>query len=215
MTVSLLLTAWLHMALGQAQWRVVHPDGHVTGGWGWSGLAAEVAAKPPTRSTWVWSWRHAPVELAAGDPVAKAGALATEGPFWLDAHVVLRQHVPLARARLVAAPAAMWREIPESDLPSWPVPAGGRLAVPVDGRQPWRLRLVVEGVGSWWADVPAGGRKATLSAVPARGIDLTVLQPDGKPAANVHASIAEAAVPQAVSRTWALLADASGRLTAA
>jgi hypothetical protein len=215
MAFSLLLTAWFHLALGQAQWRVVRPGGHVTGGWGLSALAMEAAAKPPARSTWVWSWRHAPITLVPGEAMSKA-ALAAEGPFWLEAHVALRHQIPLsAGARLVVAPAAMWRELPESDLPSWPVPASGRLAVPVDGRQPWRLRLVVEGVGSWWADVPAGGRKATLRAVPARGVDLTVLQPDGKPAANVHASIAEAAVPQGVSRTWALLADVSGRLTAA
>jgi hypothetical protein len=109
----------------------------------------------------------------------------------------------------------MWRELPESELPNWPVPASGILAVPVDRQHAWRLRLVADGWGSWWADVPAGQRSAVLPAVPTRGIDLTVLQPDGKPAERVHASIGEAAVRQGASRTWALLADASGRLTAA
>ncbi|MEO6194630.1 MAG: carboxypeptidase-like regulatory domain-containing protein, partial [Thermoanaerobaculia bacterium] len=210
----LLLAAWIHAALGQAQWRVVHSDGHVASGWGLPALATDSTAKPPARSIWVWSWLHSPVALASGGTI-KAGELVGEGPFWLDAHVARRTRATAASARLVAAPVAMWRDLPESDLPSWPVPAGGRLAVPVDRRQAWRLRLVVDGEGSWWADVPAGQRSVTLQAVPTGGIDLTVLLPSGKPADKVHASVGEAAVPQGVRRTWALLAGASGRLTAA
>jgi hypothetical protein len=129
--------------------------------------------------------------------------------------VARRAHTTAAGARLVAAPLAMWRDLPESDLPSWPIPASGRLAVPVDRRQAWRLRLVVDSEGSWWADVPAGQRSVALQAVPMRGIDLAVLLPDGKPADKIHASVGEAAVPQGGRRTWALLAGASGRLTAA
>jgi hypothetical protein len=215
MSFSLLLAVWIHAALGQAQWRTLHHDGVVTAGWGLSGLAAEVTVRPPARSIWLWSWRHAPVAVVPGATLRVDRELAGDGPFWLEVQVAGRPRAAAPGARLVAAPVEMWRELPETELPSWPVPKSGRLAVPVDRRHTWRLRLVAEGEGSWWADAQAGQPSVALRPLSTRGIDLTVLQPDGKPAAKVHASVAEAAVRQGVSRTWALLADDSGRLTAA
>ena len=213
MSFALLLSLWLHAALGQPQWRAVHHDGQITEGWGWRGLAGEAAAQPAARSLWVWSWRHAPLEVAAGG-APPARELDGDGPFWLEVHGVRSARLPASPARLVAAPIEMWREIPESELPSWPVPANGRLAVPVDGRHAWRVRWIAAGEGSWWADVPASGRSVILRPVAARGIALTVLQSDGKPAETVHVSAGEAAVRQGASRTWALLPDAAGRITA-
>jgi Carboxypeptidase regulatory-like domain len=218
MSLSLLLAAWLHAALGQAQWRVVHHDSQITAGWGLPALAVEYAAVPPARSIWLWSWRHAPITVTPGGAPVKTQELAGDGPFWLEVQVACRAPVEpevASQARLIAAPIEMWRELPENELPSWPVPANGRLAVPVDHRHAWRLRLTKDGEGSWWADANAGQRSVILRPIAARGIDITVLQPDGKPAGKIHASIAEAAVLQGASRTWALLADVSGRLTAA
>ncbi len=212
MGFSLLLAAWLHASFGQVQWRVVHHDSRITAGWGLPALAAEASTKPPARSIWLWSWRHAPLATVPGNTL-EGGDLAGDGPFWLEVNVPRRARA--TPARLVAAPIEMWRQLPESDLPSWPVPGSGHLAVPVDRRQAWRLRLVAEGEGSWWADAPANQRSVVLRPVSTRGVDLTVLLPNGKPADKVHASVGEAAAPQSSSRTWALLADASGRLTAA
>jgi hypothetical protein len=217
MSFTLLLAAWIHAALGQAQWRVVHHDNQITSGWGLPALVSESAAKPPAHSIWVWSWRHAPIAVTQGVALPKAQELGGDGPFWLDVQVARRARTEAemaSQARLVAAPVEMWRELPESELPSWPVPSSGRLAVPVDHHHAWRLRLTRDGEGSWWADAQAAQRSVILRPVAARGIDLTVLQPDGKPAGKIHASIAEAAVLQGASRTWALLADVSGRLTA-
>jgi hypothetical protein len=210
----LLAVSMINAALGQAQWRVVNHNSQVTSGWGLSALAAEAAAKPPARSIWLWSWRHAPVAVTSGTSAARA--LAGEGPFWLDVRLARRAGGPAGEARLIAAPVEMWRDLPEGKLPSWPVPARGNLSVPVDRQHAWRLRLVAEGEGSWWAEVPAGQRSAVLlPAVATRGIDLTVLQPDGQPANKVIASVGEAAVRQGSSHTWALLTEAAGRLTAA
>ncbi|MFY9823208.1 MAG: carboxypeptidase-like regulatory domain-containing protein [Thermoanaerobaculia bacterium] len=217
MPFTFLFAVWIHAILGQAQWRVVHHNNQITSGWGLPALAAESAAQPPARSIWLWSWRHAPVPVVPGSK-ADARPLAGDGPFWLEVQVVRPAHTDPSQAHIVAAPIEMWRELPESELPSWPVPANGHLAVPVDRRHTWRLRALTDGAdgeGSWWADAQAGQRSVILRPMAARGIDLTVLQPDGKPAEKVHASIAEAAVRQGSSRTWALLADASGRLTAA
>ncbi len=212
MSVALLLTVWFQLALGRPQWLALHHDGQVTGGWGLSSLATE-ASQAPAPSIWLWSWRHAPVALAAGG-APPTRALNGEGPFWLEIRGVPPTRNRAPTARLIAAPVEMWRAIPENKLPSWPVPAGGRFAVPVDGIHAWRVRWVAEGQGSWWAEVPPGRRSVVLRALEARGIALTILEPGGKPAERVHVSVSEATVRQGGSRTWALLSDAAGRIVA-
>jgi len=215
MSVSVLLLVWMQAALGQAQWRVLLPDGQVTAGWGASALAAEVRAQPSARSVWLWSWRHAPVAIAPGAAVKGLHEIACDGPFWLEARLPRRTRAGApGEARVVAAPVEMWRELPESDLPSWPIPTSGRFALPFNPQSPWRVRLIGAGEGGWWVDLPAGQRSVLLSSLPTGGLDVTVLQPDGKPAEKVRASVAEASVRQGTSHTWALLADRSGRLTA-
>lgn len=208
----LLLAGLIQAVLGQPQWRVIHSSGQITAGWGEPALVAEVASGPPARSVWLWSWRHAPIAIAPGSVTGATRKVAGDGPAWLEVRLPRRK--PTADARVIAAPAEMWRELPESELPSWPAPVSGRLAVPIDGRQPWRVRLVSEGEGSWWADVPASQRSVSLPAVPAPGVGITVLQPDGKPPEKVHVSITEATVRQGASRTWALLAGRAGRVAA-
>lgn len=212
MSVALPLIVWVQLALGQPQWLALHPGGQVTEGWGLRSLASE-ASQAPAPSIWLWSWQHAPVALATGSAPPER-ALKGDGPFWLEIRGVRPLRGPSLPARIIAAPVEMWRAIPESKLPSWPVPAGGHLSVPVDGIHAWRLRWVAEGQGSWWAEIPPGRRSVVLRAIDARGIALTVVGPDGKAAEKVHVSVSEATVRQGGSRTWALLTDAAGRITA-
>jgi hypothetical protein len=82
---------------------------------------------------------------------------------------------------LVAAPTAMWGEVPEDLLPSWPVPASGKLSIPLDPARSWRLRLVGPNQGTWWWESPAGTRAATLAPAAAADRAITILDGEGQP----------------------------------
>jgi hypothetical protein len=216
MGLSLLVAAWIHTAIGQSQWRILYPDGRVAAGWGGLPAAPAAQSQPAARSIWAWSWLHAPIEIPPSGAPRIPRRFADDGPFWLEVRLSrgARPALP-SGTRLVAAPIEMWREIPEDALPTWPVPASGHFSVPVDRAHAWRLRLVAEGEGSWWLDVPPRQRSVVVAAVAARGLDVTVIEPDGKPAVDVHARVGEATVRREVNRTWALLQGPAGRLTAA
>jgi hypothetical protein len=121
---------------------------------------------------------------------------------------------PAADLRVIAAPVEMWREVPEDSLPSWPVPADGRLVVPVDGLHGWRVRLAGTGEGSWWADARPRAASIAIQSVPAGGINLVVEDENGRPAGSVGAFIKEGAERLRDSRSWAGIRG-KGRLTAA
>ena len=117
--------------------------------------------------------------------------------------------------RLFAAPSEMWIEVPEPALPSWPVPKDGRLAIPLDSKRPWRLRVAGRGEGSWWVDLRPGQRSTLLTSSPASDVEITVLDPAGKPVGGgLTASLQEAAARGGHARGWATLHGEGARLAA-
>jgi hypothetical protein len=193
------------LALSLEQWRLVHSTGAVEQAWG-TPRQVEVAG---LRSAWVWTARSVPRRVAPSrigreHIPAEAGRLAV--------HAVRRAAARTpAGLRVIAAPAEMWPEVSETDLPSWPIPKSGRLELPLDRGRAWRLRLAGPGEGSWWVEVRPGQGAVLLTSVPARGIDLTVLDAGGKPLADVNALLQEAAPRGGAIRFWATLYGSHGR----
>lgn len=84
-----------------------------------------------------------------------------------------------APGEVVAAPAAMWREVPEAWLPHWSVPRRGPLTLPRTVAEPWRLRYLGRGMGTWARDVPAGRSTAALEPVAASDLAAQAISATG------------------------------------
>ncbi len=119
-----------------------------------------------------------------------------------------------AGLRLIAAPVEMWREVPESLLPSWPLPGSGRLAIPVDASRPWRLRVAGNGAGSFWADLSPSAKEAVLAVVPAPGARSALVGEDDKPVAGSSVRVLENGLGRlGTGKDWAfLIGDEKGRV---
>jgi hypothetical protein len=171
--IFVLLLRLLVIPPATEQWRIVFDDGRI----------AASAARPAPESgrtidhAWWWSPEMAPRRLGPGDI---ASARPTQDRARLAVVVVGDRDPRRGPAELVAAPVALWEELPEALLPAWPVPPDGRISIPLDPSKRWRLRLAVAGRGTWWTDVPAGQRTARLAIVPAPGLHLAVVDEQGR-----------------------------------
>lgn len=212
LTLAILLAGWFQAVLSQDQWRIVDGTGAVQSVWGAAPQLSE-SQRTEVLSAWVWSELRAPRKVA---PDRIGLERFKEDSARLQVRVVRRAAGrPPADLRLIAAPAEMWGDLPEGVLPSWSVPADGRLELPLDPGRPWRLRVAGRSEGSWWVDVRPGHTAALLATSPALGIDLAVLDPDGHPVQAVHASLQEGAARAGTIRTWANAQGNAGRLLAA
>lgn len=169
----LLLSSGLPSSPGE-QWRLVRLDGTVEALGGVPLLPRERLDQ--VSHAWVWSDGGAPRRIAP-DRIGRQPPAAD--PARLQIRILGASD--LRDSRVIAAPLEMWREVPESLLPSWPVPRAGRLAIPVDPGQPWRARLAGGDSGTWWTDLPRGESSLTLAPIPAAGVNLLVTGPDGRP----------------------------------
>ncbi|OQC41410.1 MAG: hypothetical protein BWX64_00912 [Acidobacteria bacterium ADurb.Bin051] len=179
--LALLLSPALAAGETPPDWRLLYEDGSVLAAPP-AGEASGEAAVP--LAVWAWSERHAPRAME------RFGAeLGPEDPGRLEVRVTrprpAREDEPPPPLRLVAAPAPMWDLFPERLLPSWPVPEGGRLALPHRPDEPWRLRLVGAAEGSWWVDLPAGRTRAELAATRTGGVEILLTDPEESPVDGV------------------------------
>ncbi|HVT57502.1 MAG TPA: carboxypeptidase-like regulatory domain-containing protein [Thermoanaerobaculia bacterium] len=223
---ALLLFSLAQSVLAQDQWRLVYHDGEVASAWGEPRLSPEQCSR--LQFAWVWSESRPPRRLR---PEALAGTRSLPPPDPLRLHIRVslpapagwgqgvrpppgRRDAGYAGLRVIAAPLEMWRDLPEDALPSWSLPATGRLAVPLDPARRWRVRVSGQGEGSWWADVPAGRSSVLVALTPAAGIDVLVSGPDGSPLAAVRGALLEGAARGGGNRLWATLRGTSGQLAA-
>lgn len=205
------LLFYLHLALSQEQWRFVQLDGDVKAVEGTPRLTD--AERQKVRTAWVWSEICAPRRV---EPAALGRPLPQTADPRLDVRVVRpKARKPPGDLRLIAAPREMWNAVPEAALPSWPVPAVGRLSIPVDPGRGWRLRVAGRGEGSWWVDVPAGQRTAILTSVPAVGLEVTVLDTQGGLVRPVMGFLQDPVSRQGSIDSLALLYGTQGKLEVA
>nr|HPK66805.1 carboxypeptidase-like regulatory domain-containing protein [Thermoanaerobaculia bacterium] len=190
-------------------WRLLYEDGSVL----IAPPAGEVNSEAAVPlAVWAWSERHAPRAME------RFGAeLGPEDPGRLEVRVTrprpAREDEPPPPLRLVAAPAPMWDLFPERLLPSWPVPEGGRLALPHRPGEPWRLRLVGAAEGSWWVDLPAGRTRTELVAMRTGGVEILLTDPEGSPVDGVTVYLARRSDSGASApRLWSRERSERGRV---
>ncbi len=196
------------------EWRFVYQDGSV-------GVASGAPALPASdlarlRTAWSWSATQAPRHATVSEV---AHAAASDPPQIDRARLEVRVVRPQSRRppgdlRVIAAPIEMWREVPEGSLPNWPVPASGRLLLPVDGAHRWRVRVAGTGEGSWWADASPNAATIAVATAAAAGIDLAVEDERGRPLGAVGGFVKEGAARLRDERLWAAVRGA-GRLSSA
>jgi len=136
--------------------------------------AAEVDADalPEARAAWVWTDDAAPRRLAGASldeswrELRQKGLETGPGSLSVD----LPAGDERASGTLIAAPAAMWREVPESWLPRFTVPKEGPIELPREPSTRWRMRYTASAAGTWWSDVPAGRPAVRLYPVAANDL---------------------------------------------
>ncbi len=204
LSLWLLLASLTSPAPGE-QWRLVYRDGT------FAALPAAPLLSGDRRadlsSAWAWSDGAAPRRIEA-DRIGKERLAVDRAR--LQIQVLDAQ--ALTDARVIAGPQGLWLDVPEDLLPSWPVPRDGRLSIPLDPGQPWRLRLAARGQGSWWLDLPAGRTAGTLAPVAAPDLALLVTDRDGRPVDGAWLRILEGRRGEA--RPWALHRSIEGRISA-
>lgn len=206
--VSLVLFLLMRSALMQDQWRLVYEDGSVESVWGVPQIAAEKQAR--LQYAWVWSELSAPRRVEV-EGIGKQRF--PDAPGRLEIRIVPPQGARASGGlRVIAAPSDMWRDLPEHLLPSWPVPASGRLAIPRDPGRAWRLRVAGANEGTWWVNVAPQQTTALLTPIRARGVRTLVTDAGGDPVEAVGGSILEGTARQGANRFWAALRGETGRL---
>lgn len=203
----MLLASIFSTAPGE-QWRLIDQDGTVE--------AFPLAPLLPEEQreaaicAWAWSDDAAPRRIEA-DRIGKEGLPVDKSR--------LKVYVPGAQAltdtRVIAGPVAMWPEVPEDLLPSWPVPREGRLAIPLDPGRPWRIRLAGKDRGTWWVDLPAGQAAVSLAPIPAQDLDLLVTGQDEKPLEGSSMRLLEGVQGRrGKARLWSFYRSTQGRISA-
>ena len=132
-------------------------------------------------AVWLWTNDTPPRRVEINAVEQKQPTL----PRWLTVHAEpARTREPL---RLIAAPIAMWEEVPEDLLPSFPVKE--KLRIPIDASSRWRVRLRGAKLGSWWIDVPPGASATRVTATAALDRSLQVRSEEGRGIAAIRLSV--------------------------
>lgn len=126
--------------------------------WVWGAQLPPQRVDPPTRA--------ALASLQPGEAVKVKVAPSGEGE-------------PPAGLEVIAAPRAMWEEVPEALLPAWPVVGTWEVTLPCLSHLPWRLRVRGPHLASWWVEVPPNGPVPPLAPEPAAGRVLAVVAEGG------------------------------------
>ena len=170
--------------------------------------AAEGDCKPVERA-WVWSDETAPEPIDATRWCKESPSAAAKQRLALQVAPRNRR----AAFTVIAAPAAMWREVPEALLPRFEVKEPHALRVPHDGRSAWRVRALGAAEGSGWIDVAPTQRSAILGAAPATTRVLQLLTSAGGPAGSAVVEILRQRANTKPEVTARYLSDARGRVS--
>jgi hypothetical protein len=201
-------------ALGLDQnWRLVYP-GRVEPVTGRLTLADVDLSE--LRAAWYWSSTTAPRRLEPSE-IDGFAAPRDSGRLRLRVAAADGLDVPL---RVLAAPAELWREVPESLLPTWPVPENGRIEIPWTQEQAWRTRVVrpngLDGratpeLGSWWSALRPGQGSAALVPLAARDLRVEVVGEDGRAIPGARVEALEAERVRSRKSTYLAFATVDGR----
>jgi hypothetical protein len=179
--------------------------------------AAELADLPLAAYTHAWIWDDArpPAKVAIEDVRSGAYQKALD-PAKTGVAITIRLSRrdkttrELFSGTAVVAPAEMWNEIPENDLPRFPVdPAGVAHATATRGIVQ-RIRFIGIGEATWWQELRAPGN-VTIRPLPTRTKSVAVTDSKGQPLREAVVTL----IPSSASRgkvAAMLRADERGRL---
>ena len=164
---------------------------------------------------WIWDDARPPVKVAIED--VRSGVYTKAlGAAKTDVAITIRLSIrdesaqePISGAAVVA-PSEMWDEIPENDLPRFPVDPAGVTRAPATRGIMQRIRFIGAGEATWWQELRAPGN-VTIRPLPTRAKPLTVTDSKGQPLSEAVVTL----IPSAASRGKAaamLRADDRGRL---
>jgi hypothetical protein len=126
---------------------------------------------------WLWSASAPPVRLAADAVFPSFEKVRSNAGDTAPARLEVKSFLPGGKrgrgVRVIAAPAAMWDEVPEDLLPSWVAGEGGAVTLP-RSKEPYRIRAVAPGAGSAWAEVAPRARSAAVTLHPATDLRILV-----------------------------------------
>ena len=144
--------------------------------------AALVANPPAAGFVGVWAWGQdiAPRWFSAEQLATLNRALPRQAGSALGVRVRGIGDEEAADAAIVAAPTAMWEQVPEPLLPRFPLASTRVLSLARDGTSFWRLRVVARGKGSWWIDVPATQRNLGIEATHAANLHIAISAVQGQ-----------------------------------
>ena len=134
---------------------------------------------------WVWSSASAPERT---EPPALPGVEIAPAKHFVELSVPKLRPGEASELGILAAPVAMWAEVPEEWLPRFPVGKDGAAKLPIDPSSRWRVRLIGAARGSTWIDLPPGARATTVFVEPADSLDLHVVSASGGPVPRVGVS---------------------------
>lgn len=179
--------------------------------------AADLAQVPLAEYThaWVWDDTRPPARVPIEDVRSGVYRKALE-PAKTDVAVTIRlsrldktAKEPFSGAAVVA-PAEMWNEIPENDLPRFAVDQNGVARAPATRGIVQRIRFIGVGEATWWQELRAPGI-VTIRPLPTRTKPVTVTDSKGQPLRSAVVTL----IPSAASRgkvVAMLRADERGRL---
>lgn len=186
----------------------------VSPGWHTEPVAVEeiggLDAHPGASALWTWSPESPPVR----SPLPLRGPVRRELPAeWLEVEIAPRPRpAGVTELTVLAAPVEMWQEVPESLIPSWPVPRDGHLRLPRSPGETWRLRAAGGGFGTEWIEAAPGDRRVRLAVRPAEDRELRIADPAGEPVAGLAVQAFVEGDPSDRGRVAVYRSDLSGTL---
>ena len=157
----------------------------------WQEIAALAGPDVDIQACWVWNEVCPPAKhLPGSDLVQGCGDAGTGPAVASEAKLVVRllnlrdDTAGAPPPTVIAAPSAMWREVPRSLLPTWSAGASAVRGLPY-GPGPWRVQACTERRCSRWTGIPDGTGEASLRLSDAQTVSYQMMS-DGYPLENAR-----------------------------
>jgi hypothetical protein len=138
---------------------------------------------------WIWSNDSPPTRFSMGEAKAHVASGTLDRADSLTITVRRPRDSGPKSTGVIAAPEAMWLEVPEPMLPRFTIPKEGSVTIGHRRGTPWIIRVAGEGEGSWWTRIPSGRGEVAVVPVPATSRDIEIVGASGAPLPGAAVSI--------------------------
>lgn len=172
---------WIALLLGthpmatSPWWVECRVDGTVERSW--LAPAQETGPSGPF-AVWFLAPGAAPRRWVPTEAVSRA---AEDTAGLLRVELAGKQRPLFSHLLVIAAPASMWRDVPEDLLPRWRPGRAGSVVLTRRLGEPWRLRVVGQGQASGWLEVAPEVSRVLVPISSAADVSLELVSPEGRP----------------------------------